>query len=79
MTEPATLTGKRLCEGGEVMVWPEDVLAIEREAAKQERERLKAAAFRPYEPGSNYGQCMVCGEDGTTKEDVDVFFEGEQP
>jgi hypothetical protein len=45
-------------------------------AVADERERLRHLAFRPYEADGHIGQCMVCGEDGTTLEDVDVFFDG---
>lgn len=47
MSEPTTPTGKRLL-GNYISVWydedlgEDDILAIEREAAQQERERLRA-------------------------------------
>jgi len=50
----------------------------ERRGARQERERLRALAWSPYPDrggdGIQYGQCLVCGDDGLSEADVAAFF-----
>ena len=56
----------------------EEYLRLRAEGAQQERERLRALAWHPYSDrggdGVQYGQCLVCGDDGLSEADADAFF-----